>query len=95
MTGSCQKTEAVARLETTNYQRQLPELIKKGVDHFSHLSGICGNILFGHLLISFNNKKIKFSLSSFRLSFKTISCLASVNFQVCIEVNYGQLGNFD
>ena len=39
MTGSCQKTEAVARLETTNYQRQLPELIKKGADHFSHLSG--------------------------------------------------------
>ena len=40
MTGSCQKTEAVARLETTNYQRQLPELIKKGSDHFSRLSGI-------------------------------------------------------
>ena len=39
MTGSCQKTEAVARLETTNYQRQLPELIKKGSDHFSRLSG--------------------------------------------------------
>ena len=39
MTGSCQKTEAVARLETTNYQRQLPELIKKGADHFSRLSG--------------------------------------------------------
>ena len=39
MTGSCQKTEAVARLETTNYQRQLPELIKKGLDHFSRLSG--------------------------------------------------------
>ena len=56
---------------------------------------ICENILFRHLLISFNNKKIKFSLSSFWLSFKTISYLASVNFQVCIEVNYGQLGIFD
>ena len=38
MTGSCQKTEAVARLETTNWQRQLPELKKKGADHFSRLS---------------------------------------------------------
>ena len=40
MTGSCQKTEAVARLETTNWLRQLPELNKKGADHFSRLSGI-------------------------------------------------------
>ena len=40
MTGSCQKTEAVGRLKITNYQRQLPELIKKGSDHFSRLSGM-------------------------------------------------------
>ena len=39
MTGSCQKAEAVARLETTNWQRQLPELKKRGADHFSRLSG--------------------------------------------------------
>ena len=37
MTGSCQKTEAIARVETSYLQRQLPELIKKGADHFSHL----------------------------------------------------------
>ena len=40
MTGSCQKTEAVARLETSNWQRQLPELKKRGADHFSRLSGM-------------------------------------------------------
>jgi hypothetical protein len=40
MTGSCQKKEAVARLETSYWQRQLPELKKKGADHFSRLSGI-------------------------------------------------------
>ena len=40
MTGSCQKTEAVARLETSYLQRQLPELKEKGADHFSRLSGI-------------------------------------------------------
>jgi hypothetical protein len=39
MTGSCQKTEAVARLETSYWQRQLPELRKNGADHFSRLSG--------------------------------------------------------
>jgi hypothetical protein len=39
MTGSCQKKEAVARLETSFWQRQLPELKKKGADHFSRLSG--------------------------------------------------------
>ena len=39
MTGSCQKTEAVARLETSFWQRQLPERKKKGADHFSRLSG--------------------------------------------------------
>ena len=54
MTGSCQKTEAVARLETTNYQRQLPELIKKGSDHFSRLSGIYFIIkrakIIGHII---------------------------------------------
>ena len=38
MTGSCQKTEAVARLETSYLQRQLPELKQKGADHFSRLS---------------------------------------------------------
>ena len=37
--GSCQKTRAVARLEISYWQRQLPELKKKGADHFSHLSG--------------------------------------------------------
>ena len=40
MTGSCQKTRAVARLEISYWQRQLPELKKKGADHFSRLSGI-------------------------------------------------------
>ena len=55
MTGSCQKTEAVARLETTNYQRQLPELIKKGSDHFSHLSG---------------NLKAKSNAEKFKLAYK-------------------------
>ena len=40
MTGSCQKKEAVARLETSYWQRQLPELRKNGADHFSRLSGI-------------------------------------------------------
>ena len=39
MTGSCQKTEAVARLEISCWQRQLPELKKIGADHFSRLSG--------------------------------------------------------
>ena len=42
MTGSCQKIEAVARLETSYLQRQLPELKEKGADHFSRLSGIKG-----------------------------------------------------
>jgi hypothetical protein len=40
MRGSCQKTEAVARLETLYLQRQLPELQKKTSVHFSRLSGI-------------------------------------------------------
>jgi hypothetical protein len=39
MRGSCQKTEAVARLETLYFQRQLPELQKKSSVHFSRLSG--------------------------------------------------------
>ena len=40
MTGSCQKTEVVARLESLYFQRQLPELQKKSVVHFSRLSGM-------------------------------------------------------
>jgi len=44
MTGSCQKKEAVARLETSCWQRQLPEVKKKGADHFSRLSGILHSV---------------------------------------------------
>ena len=51
MTGSCQKKEAVARLETSYLQRQLPELKKKGADHFSRLSGTNFVIKLEHMKI--------------------------------------------